>query len=380
MPKGRNLLFSAGLLLLAIAMAYFVWLGLGRSYEHFEMTSERSVFIKAGTYTKGNVVGIQPYVVPADYRTADALYAKLNRYLSIARKNGSFTPATVVVFPEYIGTWLVAVNEKTSVYEAATSSNAMKTVIMCHPLSFANQYLRSDADDKATAAVFALKAEEMAAVYQGVFGRLAREYNATVVAGSIVLPSPEVKGGQLMVGHGPLFNASAVFDMQGQLMEPLIMKRFLVEEEKAFTGVAEQASFPSFVTPAGRLAALVCADSWYEEGYQSLSKQGVDLVMVPSYLVGDDIWNKPWKGYNGGTPPANVSLDDIRSLTEGQAWQKYGLSGRAPASGFQTGINIFLRGRLWDLGTDGHPIILSEGKAEVIEIPADGAAIVNLRF
>ena len=380
MPKGRNLLLSAGLLLLAIAAAYFGWLRSGRSYEHFEMTSERSVFIKAGTYTKGNVVGIQPYMVPADYRTVDALFAKLNRYLSIAKKNGSFTPATVVVFPEYIGTWLVAINEKAFIYEAATSRDAMKTVIMCRPLSFVSHYLRSDADDKATAAVFALKAEEMAAAYQNVFGRLAREHSATVVAGSIVLPSPEVKGGQLTVGNGPLYNVIAVFDEQGQLMEPLVVKSFLVEEEKAFTGVTEQASFPSFATPAGQLGALVCADSWYNEGYQSLSEQGVDLLVVPSYLVGDDIWNKPWKGYNSGTPPANVSPGDIGNLTEGQAWQKYGLPGRAPAFGLQTGINVFLRGQLWDLGTNGYPIILSEGTADVIEIPADGAAIVNLRF
>lgn len=365
---------------MAIAVAYFVWLRSGRSYAHYEMTSERSVFIKAGTYTKGNVVGIQPYMVPADYRTADALYAKLSRYLSIAKKNGSFTPATVVVFPEYIGTWLVAVNEKATVYEAATSRDAMKTVVMSHPLSFASHYLRSKADDKTTAAVFALKAEQMATAYQDVFGRLALEYGATVVAGSIVLPSPAVKGGQLTVGNGPMYNVTAVFDEQGQLMEPLVVKSFLVEEEKAFTRVANQASFPSFSTPAGRLAALVCADSWYDEGYQSLSEQGVDLVVVPSCLAGDDIWNKPWKGYNGGTPPANVSPDDIGNLTEGQAWQKYGLPGRAPAFGFQTGINVFLRGQLWDLGTNGHPITLSEGTAEVIEIPADGAAIVNLRF
>ncbi|MEQ8808299.1 MAG: hypothetical protein RIE59_04460 [Imperialibacter sp.] len=70
MIKGRNLLVSAVLVFLVLSGAYYWWIQSGRSYAEFEMTSERSVFIKAGTYTMGNIVGIQPYMVPADYRSA----------------------------------------------------------------------------------------------------------------------------------------------------------------------------------------------------------------------------------------------------------------------------------------------------------------------
>ncbi|MEQ9101210.1 MAG: nitrilase-related carbon-nitrogen hydrolase [Imperialibacter sp.] len=380
MIKGRNLLVSAVLVFLVLCGAYYWWIQSGRSYAEFEMTSERSVFIKAGTYTMGNIVGIQPYMVPADYRSADALYAKLNRYLSIAKKNGCFTSATVVVFPEYIGTWLVAINEKASVYTAETTEDALSTAAFSHPISFLANYFASDAKGRATEALFSLKAVEMAEAYQRVFSRLAAEYRATVVAGSIILPSPSIEAGVLQAGNGPLFNVSATFDATGMLAGPLTVKNFLTSEEKAFTVAGNSGQLPIVGTPAGNVATLICADSWYGDVYRVIADMNVDFVVVPSYLAGEKVWNQPWKGYNGAQPPANVSPDDIGTLTEGQAWQKYGMLGRAPEFGIQTGLNIFLRGQLWDLSTDGNPLVLSEGKPEMIEIPADGAAIVNLQF
>jgi predicted amidohydrolase len=380
MVKGRNLLFSVGLLGVVLGVAYYCWVQTGRSYAEFEMTSERSVFVKAGTYTKGNIVGIQPYMVPADYRSADALYAKLNRYLSIAKKNGCFTSATVVVFPEYIGTWLVAINEKTSVYTAGRTEDALSTAAYSHPISFLANYFASDAGDRATYALFSSKAVEMAEAYQHVFSRLAAEYQATVVAGSIVLPSPSVDAGVLQVSKGPLLNVSATFDATGKLMSPLTVKNFLTSEEKAFTVAGNSGQLPIVGTPAGNVATLICADSWYRDAYRVIANKEVDFVVVPSFLAGENVWNQPWKGYNGGQPPANASPDDIGTLTEGQAWQKYGMLSRAPEFGIQTGLSIFLRGHLWNLGTNGNPLVLSEGQPEMIEIPADGAAIVNLQF
>ncbi len=378
MIKGRNLLFSAGLVIAVLSLTYFWWVKADRSYAAFEMTSERSVFVKAGTYNKGNIVGIQPYMVPSDYRTADALYAKLNRYLSIAKKNGCFTPATVVVFPEYIGTWLVAINEKASVYTTKLSMEAMTTVAYCHPLSFLQGYLSSDQADKLTASLFKLKSQEMASAYQTVFSRLAREYNATIVAGSIVLPTPEIVNGVIQVDGGPLHNVSAIFDPSGELVKPLMIKKHLIDEEKTFTQTTTTEQIDMYTTTAGSMGALICADSWYSDSYEAVAQ--ADFVVVPSFLAGNEVWNQPWNGYNGDPAPANVSTNDIGTLTEGQAWQKYGMLGRAPEFGIKTGLNIFLRGQLWDLGTNGHPLILSDGQAEMIEIPADGAAIVNLQF
>ncbi len=383
MAKFRNLYFRGGavaLLLSLVAFIYYLWIRADRSYAGFEMTSERSVFVTAGTYTKGNIVGIQPYMVPADYRSADALYEKLNRYLKIARSNRALTSATIVVFPEYIGTWLVAMEEKASVYTAATTGDALARVALSHPLSFASNFLRASADDKTKAALFSMKAEAMAGAYQQVFGRLAEEFNATVVAGSILLPSPFIAEGVLKTGNGPLYNISAVFSPQGTLLEPLVVKNYPTREELPFCSAGAPADLPVFSSPAGKFGVLICADSWYNTGYRTLKEQDAEILVVPSYLAGHEVWNQPWLGYNGSEPPADVAKTDTSTLTERQAWQKYAMASRGPASGFKTGVNIFLRGQLWDLGTNGNPFLIVDGTAEEIVIPAEGAAIVNVLF
>lgn len=61
---------------------------------------------------RGNLLGIQPELQGADYRSALHLHRKLSAYLDQARQQGLLNPKTVVVLPEHIGTWLVAVGEK----------------------------------------------------------------------------------------------------------------------------------------------------------------------------------------------------------------------------------------------------------------------------
>jgi len=64
------------------------------------------------------------------------------------------------------------------------------------------------------------------------------------------------------------------------------------------------------------------------------------------------------------------------ALTEGQAWRKHALARRIARSGARHGINVFLRGALWDLGSDGLSLMVSDGVAT--ETGADGAALLNL--
>ncbi len=44
---------------------------------------------------------------------------KFHAYLENARRQGLLNERTVVVFPEHVGTWLVASGEKPEVYAAA---------------------------------------------------------------------------------------------------------------------------------------------------------------------------------------------------------------------------------------------------------------------
>ncbi|MCX6376673.1 MAG: hypothetical protein NTU88_11685 [Armatimonadetes bacterium] len=56
---------------------------------------------------------------------------------------------------------------------------------------------------------------------------------------------------------------------------------------------------------------------------------------------------------------------------------KYALAGRLPKSGIPDGVQVALRGRLWDLGTHGTTIVVRKGKVNVAPF-VDGAQIVNV--
>jgi len=56
--------------------------------------------------------------------------------------------------------------------------------------------------------------------------------------------------------------------------------------------------------------------------------------------------------------PADVNAADMNRITEEQAWLCYTMGGRATKANLQTGVNVFLRGKLWDLGSDGRITLL----------------------
>ena|GEM_PF-4008127 len=57
----------------------------------------------------------------------------------------------------------------------------------------------------------------------------------------------------------------------------------------------------------------------------------------------------------------NYARKDTGKLTEGQAWLRYAMVGRAqPETGIGKGINVFLWGNLWGLRSDGGTIVLNK--------------------
>ena len=325
---------------------------------------------------KGNLLGIEPYMLTADYASENTFYAKLDGYLTAARDRGWLNASTIVVFPEFVGTWLVAAGEGLAVLQAPTTSQAMRPVAVRHLFKIVRELLSAREQDKLTASLFRTKSQVMAHLYQSVFSRLAKQYNLSVVAGSILLPSPRVIGGVLQAGKGPLYNTSVVYQPDGQAYPAVTKKAFPTQDELPFVTPAPVAEIPAYDTTAGRLGVLVCADSWFPACYDRLKSLGVHLVVVPSFLSPADIWDKPWGGYLGWSNAPDVDSRDIGLLTEGQAWQKYALPGRIASSGARQGLNVFLKGSLWDHGADGHAFIVDEGATFLGEL--QGAGIYNL--
>lgn len=351
------------LLLLTVALAaYLVWAGSGRDLPLPASDGGFQGYAEIGQDSgRGNLVGIQPYLLPVDYSSEAAFFNKLNAYFAGAKRRGVLNPKSIVVLPEYTGTWLVAMGEKRSVYGAITSGEALQTVALSNLFFFFRAKLSTpdSTKDPTTDALFRMKAVAMAETYQRIFAELARTYGVTVVAGSILLPEPNVGNEQLSVGEGQLQNVSAVFRPNGSLAG-LVRKAFPIETEQKFLGAANPVGNPVFDTPAGRLGVLVCADAWFSPAYAALKARGATLLAVPSYSMMDNAWQLPWGGYSGHPTPPDARAD-VGRITEGEAWQRYTMPARAPReAGIRCGINVFLRGKIWDLGADGGTILLRD--------------------
>jgi hypothetical protein len=324
----------------------------------------------------GNLLGIQPHMVPIDYASEERLYEKFDGYLRRSQAAGFVGEKTVVVLPEYLGVWLVAAGEKDSVYSARTVSDGVSRLVASKLVSFMRWLPFAGAPERARRALFYMKARSMAAIYHRTFSRLAREHGVTIVAGSIVLPDPRVADGVLCAVRGPLYNASVVYGPDGRARTPLVRKAFPIEEELRYLSAGSVEDLPVFETPAGRLGVLVCADSWHPEPYERLREKGAEIIAVPSFLRPDGQWGRPWEGCSGAQPPDIDPADEGR-LSEAQAWMKYALPGRMAQSGARAGINVFLRGRLWDLGSDGQALAVL-GDTTYTGPDTEGGALVNL--
>ena len=346
----------------------------GRTVQHIEQIGHRS--------ERGNLVGIQPWMETADYRNGLTFREKLTAYLQTARDSGLIIPGkTIVILPEYLGTWLVAMHEVNRVYTANTLQEALTAMVISNPVKFWRTYrtVPDSVADKTKYAVFAMKARQMAYEYQLTFDMLAAQFDVIIIAGSILLPNPSVKNGKLVTANGPLYNISAVFHPNGRIDPQLIKKVFPITEELPFVCPTNASDVPVFNTSIGRLGVLVCADSWNSPVYKTLKQKGATLLAVPSFSSGDSAWSTNWQGYSGTETPADARAD-VGKLTEGQAWLAHAMADRAtPEAGITKGLNVFLRGKLWDLGSDGTTIILSDQPGTPKLAPrVDGAALTCL--
>jgi predicted amidohydrolase len=359
----RRILISSVLLIIFI---WLIWSFSGRSYplKEPELYLDLVEEINPSDTLNRNIVGIQPYMEASDYLDQETFYRKLELYLHESRKSGLIRPNTIVLLPEYLGTWLVLSGEKHNLAEKETVEEAMTTLILSNIVDFSINLIRSNEEDKVTAAIFRMKSLEMAEDYFDTFSKLSNDFNCFIAAGSIVLPKPQVVEGELIIDSSePLYNSSFIFGPDGKIIGKPILKAFPIDAELPFVQSQTVEELPVFELPMGKAALLICADSWYPEPYTKAEKEKAEIILVPSYLTGENIMENPWQGYNGSEAPAETDLSDIQKITEWEAWKKYALPGKITKTSAEVGMNVFLRGKLWEMGADGQPLAILNGQA-----------------
>ena len=367
----RALLLLLTALFVELLAAYASWIQ-WRPASYYLSDLRSSLAFSQGSDTgRGNLLGIQPELYRADYRSALHLHRKLAAYLDKAREEGLLNARTVVVLPEHIGTWLVATDEKREVFAAHDLAEARVWLGLTHPLELIRALLANQGTARFSDALLRMKAEQMAADYQSLFGGLAETYGVTLVAGSIVLPEPRVEEGVLLVGDGPLYNVSLVFGSDGLPLGQPQRKVLPHRDEDGFTAAASDTQLQVVSTPAGRLGVLIGTDSWRAESYAALIAQQVELLAVPAFLHGNDHWHGTWAGTPG----------DLRSraleLSTGEAWLHHALPARLADSGARAGLTVFMRGQLWGLGSDGHSMAVQPDRTHIVD-ETPGARLFNL--
>lgn len=377
MHKGFRL-FS---IILAVILAiYFTWAGAGRNKPTLDVRLEiDSMYVINSDAGKGNVVGINPHMIPIDYASEQHFYAKLDGYLQAAKLEGWLTPKTIVVYPEYIGAWLVVEGEKNSIYKSNTINNALTTFVASNFFSYMRAWFTApdEVEDKIKYGVFASKGETIARIYRKVFSELSKKFQVTIIAGSVLLPNPDISKDRIRVNKGQLYNVSVVFNPDGKMQPKFVKKAFPIADEKPFIAQSPTEDIPVFDLPIGKTAVLVCADSWYPAAFKAIAGKEPLLIAVPSYTQHDGAMKQLWTGYSGFPMPADVDSTDRGKITLGEAWLKYTLPSRIRTTSASYGINVTLRGKLWDLGSDGEFIAVSKDSVYTGQ-PGKGASLVNM--
>ncbi|MEE5079456.1 nitrilase-related carbon-nitrogen hydrolase [Pseudomonas alliivorans] len=329
---------------------------------------------------RGNLLGIEAELFPTDYQDLSHLHRKLAAYLQQARDHGLINARTIVVLPEHIGTWLYASGEKNQFYQASTVDESMDWLAWSNPLKFVTAMLGAEGEKRLDDARLRMKARSMVRDYQTVFGGLAREFEITLVAGSIVLPNPRVEDGQLQIGSGALYNSSVTFGSDGKPLGQPQRQLYASRYQKRYVKAAGNAQVNVIDTPAGRLGILIGTDSWYPDNYTRMNQQNAELIVVPAFVNGRNSWSNPWHG----TRTHDTPTLDLKpgSLSEREAWHRLTLIAREPHSTARAGISVFMRGQFWNQGTSGQSFVSHSGQI-IAEQPVennvnDGARLINI--
>ncbi|TGL51671.1 hydrolase, carbon-nitrogen family protein [Leptospira kemamanensis] len=294
----------------------------------------------------GNLVGIQLVLKPEDYVKEEWWKERIEETLIKGKSSGIFDRKTIVIFPEHIGSGLIFLNEKSRFLNSDSLAEALKT---------------KGENFKLTDLILA-KSELMAEVYVRTFSSLAKDFNVPILGGTIVLPNPKiVKGNLVLDSKGPLYNVAIPFSADGKLMEPLVKKTILSEEEQKVYSPGETNQDRIWIVPGWKVAILIGQDVFESYLYSRLTGKPIDGIISPASVYPDMKWS---------------GLD----LTDVNVWKREGMAKYIKSTRAQDLVQVFLSGHLFENHWNGKTFNLRDFTFEDQVISVENPTILNLYF
>lgn len=294
----------------------------------------------------GNLVGIQLVLQPEDFVKEEWWRERIEETLNKAKSSAIFDRKTIVILPEHTGTGLIFLEEKSRFINADSLEIALKTK--------GETFSLSD--------LFYLKAEKMADVYVRTFSELAKQYNVPILAGTIILPNPKiVKGSLVLDSKGPLYNVAIPFSADGKLMEPLVKKSLLTEEELKILSPGETTQDRVWVVPGWKVAILIGQEVFDINIYNRLVGKPIDGLISPSASYPNMKWQ---------------SAD----LEDSNVWKTEGIPKFIKSTKAQDLVQVFLAGHLYGQQWKGRTFNLRDFTNEDQVRSVESPTILNLYF
>lgn len=182
----------------------------------------------------------------------------------------------LIVFPEHIGTGLVALGASPSVQAAQSLEEVMPALLeVCGEKV---QRVMARAQVSVRRALLIAQAGVMHRVYCETFSGLAREHAVHLASGTIALPHEKEGTGS------SVYNTFFLFGPQGTLLgtaHKVDLIPLELEEGLDLTA-ADAGSLKPWQTALGSFGPVVCADGWDRELVSSLVHRGARLLLNPS--------------------------------------------------------------------------------------------------
>ncbi|GAA4009384.1 carbon-nitrogen hydrolase family protein [Deinococcus rubellus] len=211
------------------------------------------------------------------------------------------------------------------------------------------------------------RAGETVSLYLKTCRDLAREYGVYLVSGSTPTPHYRLHGDQLRRESSALYNQTAIFAPDGELIGTADKVHLTPDEEQGGVDLSpgDLSALRVFPTPAGDLGVAISLDAFRTDVIGTLAAQGCTVLLQP------DANGSPWTGKEGIYPAGATPRDQPLAWLE-SSWQVTG------AGQIRYAVNPMVVGNLLDLSFDGQSSVTGPAweslppRSYVLTLPRSG--------